>query len=768
MESGKEQAQNTLSVPLYVDLLKQGKADPVEQIIINVFDGKGFADIVIPRKTEPGLYTIRAYTNWMRNFGEDGFFHKDIWIGDMKEVDKNTSTKSSPSRIDFFPEGGDLVAGLPSKVAFKALDGDGKGEDVIGYILNSRKDTLLRFESEYLGMGTFDLSPEPGERYDAWVKMAGIEWLLVPLPSVNEKGLVISVEEDANEEDILKINIRHNYSDDLSLHLIGLSQGEIVFSSYGETYNKSAEFKLSKDEFNPGIMQLTVMDDQFNPRAERLVYMHQFAKGAAIFKAEKERYTPKEMVRMEIQVQDEFGIPIEGDFSISVTDAFQVAQMPNASNIYTHFLFENELQGEIEMPAYYFDPENESAVMHLDNLLLTQGWRRFSWDRLNKLNEFPEYKIEEGLSVEGVVKTLDSKPIKEPQQITMILNSFYEMPLVLEGETDAMGNFSFGGLNFTDSVWVFAQAYLEKEKKSGEVKQLKFNEIELLQPKKPLASNRQIKGLKKPDDWVGPEDYLVEVSQAKEMMEQFLLGREIELAEVTITARRKDKLPDNRAIFYNDLPESSLEVIPEHYVYMNVFQLIRGRFAGVNVVGDVFGGTGNPPAVLVRGGTISGPAGRGGGQAMGAQIWIDGNPASAELAMTIPVINIERVDLLRSLARTAILGGPTVNILTRTGNPNPEFVKDPRFGMGNAVMFTKGYAPYREFYVPPSENDTGAPIFRDYRSTIYWNPDIQTGMDGKVFIEFPLTEGKPEINFTLEGLSHKKQPIHSTFSMKVQ
>lgn len=752
---------------MYVELFKRGKNDPVEQVIINVFDGKGFADIVIPRKAEPGFYTLRAYTNWMKNFGEDAFFYKDIWIGDIKDIDFGIPVETSQTKIDFFPEGGDLVIGLKSKVAFKALNGYGKGEDVICYILNSRKDTLLRFESEYLGMGTFELNPQQGEKYAAWVKMEGIDWKMIPLPEAKEKGMVLSVKEDVNEEGLLKIQIKHLFPEDIKFYLMGISKGKTVFSASGETNGKLAEFTLPKDDFSPGIVQFTVLDDQFRPMAERLVYMHPFASGVASFKTEKESYSPKEVVRMEIEVQDEFGIPVQGDFSISVTDGFQVFQQPNSANIYTHFLFGNELQGEIEMPAYYFDLGNESAAKHLDNLMLTHGWRKFSWDRLAKFNEVPEYGFEYGLNVEGVVKTLASKQIREPQKITMIINSLYEMPLVVEGETDILGNFSFNGLNFTDSVWVFAQAFLEKEMKSGEVRQLKYNEIELVQPKIPELSARHVMAYQKKEDSLGPEDYLVEVSHAKRMMEQFILGKEIELAEVTITAKRKDQLPDNRAMFYQDNPEASLEVIPEHYVYMNVFQLIRGRFAGVNVVGDVFGGTGNPPSVLVRGGTISGPAGRGAGQGIGAQIWIDGNPASAELAMTIPIINIERVDVLRSLARTAILGGPTVNILTRNGNPNREFVDDPRFGMGNAVMLTKGFAPYREFYVPPTEYDSGAPIFRDYRSTIYWNPNIQTGLDGKAYIEFPLTEGNTEVHFILEGLSDEKQPYYATYSIKV-
>lgn len=764
MESDENQTEISPSVPLYVELFMAGKKDPVEQIIINVFDNKGFGDIVIPRNIGEGFYTLRAYTNWMRNFGEDVFFHKDIWIGDIKDAGLSPMAGPSGSKVDFFPEGGDLVAGLESKVAFKAVDGFGKGDDVIGYLLNSKKDTLFRFESEYLGMGKFTLIPRNGEKYTAWIKMAGMDWHMVPLPEVKEIGLVMRILEEDDEH--LRIGIQHNYPKDIKIHILGLFQDQTVFNHLKETNNHSAIISVPKDDFDPGLVQFTVFDESWKPLAERLVYMHQFALGSASFKTEKDTYSPKEMVRMEIEILDEFGFPVQGDFSLAVTDGYQVVQLPNTTNIHNYFHLGNELRGEVEMPAYYFDPENENAVPHLDNLLLTQGWRRFSWDRLANLNEEPEYGIEDGLKVEGIVKTLASKEIKEPQQITMIINSFFEMPLVVEGLTDEKGNFQFDGLAFTDSVWVFAQAFTEKEKRSGEVKQLKYNEIELTQPKKPELSNRPILGYQRQDDWLGPDDYLVHVGQAHSMMEQFILGREIQLAEVTVQAKRQDKIPDKRAVLYGNAPESSVEVTREHYMYANVFQLIRGRFAGVNVVGDVFDFA-NPPRVLVRGGTISGP-GSGNAPVVGAQIWIDGQPSTASLAITIPMTNIERVDMLKSLARSAMVGGPLVNILTRDGNPNRTFVDDPRFGMGNAVMLAKGFAPYREFYVPSLEYDSGAPIFRDYRSTIYWNPNIITGLDGKAYIEFPLTEGNPEINFVLEGLSVKKHPYFATYTMKVQ
>lgn len=206
----------------------------------------------------------------------------------------------------------------------------------------------------------------------------------------------------------------------------------------------------------------------------------------------------------------------------------------------------------------------------------------------------------------------------------------------------------------------------------------------------------------------------------------------------------------------------SLAVTEDFYNFQNIFQLLRGRFPGVNVAGDVFS-INPPPAVLIRGGAISGSG------LTGATFFLDGNPAMIDIIAILPVPEIERIDILRSLSKAAVYGadgaGGVINVLTKSGNPNRDFSKEPT--IGNAALISKGYVPVREFYTPSATPDFDAPIAIDFRSTIFWEPNINTNERGKASLEFPLSEGSPEVRINLEGLSKDGEPIRATYQFKV-
>ncbi|RPA70030.1 Plug domain-containing protein [Cyclobacteriaceae bacterium YHN15] len=771
LERGSELPKATPSVPLYVDLIDVTNKKSVEQIIVKLDQGLGQADIVLPADIKPGIYTLRAQTQWMRNFGKEAFFHKDIWIGELNEVMFPVKQPDQSFTLGFYPEGGSLVYGLTSKIGFKATGEDGLGTEVIGYLLNSKKDTILRFESSHLGMGSFSFKPTPDEQYTTLVKSSETAWESKDFPEIMEDGILLKIDPISSEEEV-SLQIHHNLdAPPENIYLVGISKGKTVYQNVLNLEDKPTIITLAKDKFYPGITQFTLFDLDKGPLAERLVYFHPFAQGNARFTTDQEVYKPKDMVKMEIEVLDEFGVPVEGDFSLSVTDAFQVNHQPHSTNIVSHFQLNSELKGQIEQPFYYFDPENENAEKHLDNLVLTQGWRRFTWDILSASHKEPGYPFEKGLSISGTVSALGKRNNEELQLLTMVVSSLYDMPQVLEGSTDEFGKFNFENLNFQDSVGIFLQAFTEQEKKSGETRQIKFNEVKFHTLERPEISDRLVTDIPIPEKFRDHEDYLVEVGKARDIMQQFVLSQEVELAEVTVKGSRSDRLVDPRTIQYGDTPESQLIVTPEMYYKQNIYQLIQGRFPGVEVKGDVFNYA-NLPTVLMRNGVISGPD-SGSPVIGGASFFVDGVPVNPYTAANLLVIDIERVDVLISLSRTAMFGeqgkGGVINILTKRGNPSGiNFVSDPRLGLGNAALLTKGYAPQREFYTPPQKADPGAPIAIDYRSTIFWQPRLTTGEDGKAWVEFLLTDGNPEVLVDLQGLSALGEPIRVVYNFKVQ
>ncbi|WP_293010842.1 Plug domain-containing protein [Mongoliibacter sp.] len=759
VENGAELPQATPTVPLYVNLYSNLTREPVEQMIIRLDEGMGFGDMVLPRDINPGNYSLIAYSKRSEEMGEHYLFAKDIWIGDIKDAFIPRTELEGTLNVSFFPEGGDLVEGLESKVGFKATGDKGLGEEFYGFLIQNQKDTLLRFESNQMGMGSFAFIPEKGSQYIAYVKSLNSKWKTASLPKAKSKGSILRVDV-LSDEDLGFIEIESNDSMNQEMLLVALSAGKSIWRENVTLENGSAKVTFEKDDFPPGITQITMMEAGSFPIAERLVYMHPYAQAQTEFSLDKASYKPKEWVEMDILVMDEFGAPLAGNFSIAVTDAGQVVSEPHAANILSHYRLSAELKGLVENPYYYFDLENAEAEKHLDELLLTQGWRRFSWEKLADKNS-KTFDFEKGLKISGQVKQLGGNPIKEPHQVTLMVNSYYDLPQVLEGETDEEGRFLFSDLDFTDSVSVFTQAYLQKEGKANAPKKNNDMQLDYLDVK--LRPDKLITGI--PVGQIEDLDfeYVVKVGEARNMMEEFILGQEVLLQEITVEASNLSKPNDYRTLLYGDRPDASLPVKREDFVYANAIQFLRGRVPGVQVIGDVFDFQ-NPPRVIIRGGMITGNA-SGRPQNAGNPILIDGQPSDVLMAMSLNMIDIERVDVIKSQGKAALMSGvPYINILTKTGNPPSELEDDPRLGQGNDLLFTKGYVAKREFYVPSGQAEEGSPFALDFRSTLYWNPSLSANEDGRIRISFPLNEGNSSFDVSFEGLSDANEPVYGNFS----
>ncbi|MBW3467425.1 Plug domain-containing protein [Arthrospiribacter ruber] len=761
VEMGMEIPQATPTVPLYINLYSNLNKEPVVQETIKLEEGMGWGDLVLPRELNPGNYSLIAFSSRSESAGEQYLFAKDIWIGDLKDAFIPRTELDGTLNVSFFPEGGELVEGIKSKVGFKATGDKGLGEEFYGYLLQNEKDTLLRFASNPLGMGSFEFIPEKEAQYSAYVKSLQSKWKPVLLPRAKAKGEVLHLDILSDEGKGI-IEVKSNSSTDKNMLLVGISGGEFFWSESFKLEDGSATVRFEKDDFPPGITQITLMEETGLPVAERLVYLHPYAQALLEFATDKVSYSPKDMVNMDITVMDEFGAPIAGDFSVSITDAKQVASDPHATNIFSHFRLGAELKGLVENPYYYFDVENEAAETHLDDLLLTQGWRKFSWERLADESAKP-FEFEKGLKLSGQVEQLGGNPIEEPHQITMMVNSSYDFPQVIEGETDKEGRFLFSELDFYDSVSVFVQAYLQAD---GINKSPKKNNLIKLDDKvlkgrpEKVISGIPVGHLEDLDF-----EYVVKVGEARNMMEQFVLGQEVLLQEITVEASNLTKPNDARTILYKGKPDFSLPVTREDFVYANAIHFLRNRVPSVQVVGDVFSFQ-DPPRVLIRGGIITGNA-SGRPQNQSHPILIDGQPTDVLMAMSLNMIDVERIDVITNLGNRAMMSGSAyINILTKTGNPGAELQEDPRLGQGNDLLFTKGYVTKREFYVPSGKFEEGTPFAQDFRSTLYWNPNLSTQEDGKINISFPLNEGSDSFEVILEGLSSEMEPIYGTFSIK--
>ena len=132
-------------------------------------------------------------------------------VNPFRKLGLTTPTDSLSYEVQFFPEGGNLVNGLPAKVAFKVVDPlSGRGVDCQGSLLTQANDTITRFKSLKFGMGTFSFTPSTTITYRVLLKDRRGRTLSRPLPTIYETGYTMHTE--AVNTDQLRVTVRTNPS----------------------------------------------------------------------------------------------------------------------------------------------------------------------------------------------------------------------------------------------------------------------------------------------------------------------------------------------------------------------------------------------------------------------------------------------------------------------------------------------------------------------------------------------------------------------------
>lgn len=367
---------SNLSKVGYIELLDRNDK-PVLQAKIALKNGEGSSSIFLPASLNSGNYTLRAYTRWMRNFSAEFYFHKTITIvNPFKPLQHEPEEATSQFDVQFFPEGGDLVYGLESRVAFRVADKSGKGVSCKGWLVDQDYDTLAEFQSLKFGLGNFSVMPLPGKQYRVVIKdPSGRIIGLKEIPQARESGYVMQVRE---QDSRLSISVNSRFNDDALkvVHLFVHTRGEVVHSSTKALHQNSTTFTLDKNILKDGISHLTLFDQNSVPVCERLF----FKKPEQLMitgNTDKVNYSIRQKVNVNVSAiggNDE-ALPLSASVSVYRLDSLQ---SPDPVNILNYYYLSADLRGNIESPDYYFSEEKEVKEA-ADNLMLTHGWRRFQW-----------------------------------------------------------------------------------------------------------------------------------------------------------------------------------------------------------------------------------------------------------------------------------------------------------------------------------------------------------------------------------------------------
>jgi hypothetical protein len=433
----------TFSGVLYVDLIDPGGI-VIKHEKLKIIDGQSNGDFLFDEAAAGGQYIIRAYTNYIRNLGEEFFFYTSIPVYNLAALKVDTTTLTIAKRIDlqFFPEGGSAVKGLQSPMAFKALDEWGNGIEINGKIVDGDQRQVGSIKSIHKGMGLFPYIPSNDTFRVILDNGQSFE-----LPGALDTGAVMNI----NNSDAEKIHVEISSTHSVLLsnfRLVGLMNNHIVFDKKFQSDSKHSTFDISKKGLPCGILHLSLFGSADIPLAERILFVN--AKSQMQIHVERVRnIREKDSISFIVQVRDVNGNPLETFLSLAVINDDLVSSTLTGDNISTYLLFQSDITSNIDDPGWYLQDNSDRSLYVLDLVMLTHGWKRF--DSLLPVAR----QREMSLSLKGKVVSKQSRKAMPDVNLTLMLAGI-DYDGIYTTTTDQSGSFSIDSVDYSDSthlVW---------------------------------------------------------------------------------------------------------------------------------------------------------------------------------------------------------------------------------------------------------------------------------------------------------------------------
>ena len=611
--------------------------------------------------------------------------------------------------VKFFPEGGALINIPHQNVAFKAQGADGFSKEVEGFLFNSKGDTLTNFRSEHNGMGIFTMNPVDNETYYVTVRTNDSITKRFDLPAIEPKGISIAMSHYKQE---IRYEIQKTEATEWpqKLFLLAHTRGKLAIL---QPINPKRTFgKMNDSLFTEGITHFMLIDEQGNALSERLIFVPDHKPNQWQITTDQPTYGKREKVSLQIAAKDSEGNPVEGTFSVSITDRKSIQPDSLADNILSNLLLTSDLKGYVEDPAFYFLNQDARTLRSIDYLMMTHGWRRHKMEnvlRTPSLN-FTNY-IEKGQTISGRIMGFFGANVKKGP--ICVLAPKYN--IIATTETDEKGQFIVN-TSFRDSTTFLVQARTKKG----------FAGVDILMdpPQYPVATHKApyFNGAT-----TFMEDYLMNTRD-----QYYMEGgmRVYNLKEVTVTAKRER--PSSKSIYTGGI---------------NTYTVEEDRLQGYGQT--AFDAASRLPSVTITN---------------GSEIHIRNNsePAiividdivyedASDILKDIQVSDMSSISLLRGA--DAVILGPRAS-----GGAVVITLKDPRNlparpAQGIITYTPLGYSESVEFYHPTYDTPEKKNAQRsDFRSTVYWNPELRLDAEGKATIEYYTPDSTAPEDIIIEGV----------------
>jgi hypothetical protein len=681
-----------------------------------------------------------------------GSFNKGSIITDINLADKVIITKtivvsavSGMADVQFFPESGNLVNGIRSKVAFKAIGTNGLGLDIKGLITDNDNKTVSEFTSHHLGMGIFALTPESGKTYKATITYADGSENIFNLPAALNSGYVLSI----NNADPDNIGLKVTASSDLlnnPIYIVAQSGGQVCYVANNKAAGNAFGAIIPKGKFPSGIVQFTLFSVTGDPLNERIAFIqHPDELLKLNISTAKTTSAPREKVKIDLDIQNNSGKPAMGSFSAAVIDESKIqGNEADETTILSHTLLTSDLRGYIEQPNYYFNNSNETTQADLDILMLTQGYRRFEWKPLLAGTiTSPQYKPEKLITISGNVKTFGGKPV--PNAKIILFGTVAQSLFVLDTLADAQGHFIFNNLVMKDSVRFSVQARTAKNRKSVELTLDKNGDEDR------ITNNKYLSAINFNIDKTLP-DYLKANKKLYDEQLKYGLANHI-LKEVTIREKKKPLVEhsDNLNGAGNADQVITSDVLDKQ-ACSTIVQCLQNLVHGVRFVKSI---DGRDIAITAYGGVMM-------------VLW-DNVPI--DNLNDIDPFNVRSVEVLKSIGYTSIYGsrgGGGVLVITSKNGQERKNSAYYQYAPGIISYSPKGYYVSRQFYSPQYYDPKVNKSLADLRSTIYWQPNVITDKTGHTSFEYYNAGSPGTYRVIVEGIDVDGNLGHALYRYKVE
>ncbi len=711
---------DTIGTTLFIDIFNTNKG-LLEKKTLKVDYGYSHGDFYLNDSLPEGNYSIRAYTSWMLNFDREFVFEQRFFVSNPieekiisraearvnRKYNRELKKRQDQFKTEFYPEGGQIIEGIPNRIAFFSSNLIQEGVKVSGFVSDNQGNRLAEFNSIHRGKGVFEFTPEKKKKYSVNITYPNGKSASYPIRNIVNEGFNLRVEPES-EGVILTVNRSWNGNDIPEYvknpYLVLHKRGEIIKLMKLSSLNYPSLITIEKDELPAGVIVATLFNAEAQVMAERLFFIQPESKNNIEMKLNN---LSEGLHNLELHFPD--GVVDSAAHSIAIT-AYNNEPRAPISNIISNVYLTSDILHPVQKPNEYL--YEDDRIQKTDLLMMVSSWKRFTWDDVTSGEEQEtEFARDSGFPIYGVVKpTLHSRKVDLTDfEISL---KFEEDGKIFITRTDEEGKFSFDGFENTGNY--------EAEITLLGIRGSTPESIELF----PDRLNNEGRGFN---------------SHSRKLTERGTFGWRWRNQARLGTSDSFIQLHDETKKPGYGRPDQVIYLKENDLTYQTMRDVLVKNVSGVIVDGF---------SILIRGKSSINLTNQ-------PLIMVDGIQYSSRQFLLTPPAEMSYIEIYKGTS-AAIFGlrganGAIVAYSRRGTNPEKIVFRYVLEGYYEPQAFTSEDGQLKELFFEDQQ----------YNQTIFWQPYIKVDEQGKANISIPAKKLPPYMAITIEGIDRFGNVSHA-------